>query len=389
LPNSDRRNNFDLIRLFAAIQVIYNHTTVWLHAPGVRSIIGLVDMFPGVAIFFVVSGFLVTQSFVRNEGHVGRYAVNRALRIYPGLWLNFLVIMAMLAITGSLTLSMISPRFFGYLAAQFIIGSDVYGGFLSNFGYDFSRGHLFTGYPSGVLWTINVELGFYVLVPLVFCGAVRKRRWLMNTIIALSAAGSLWAATIMAHQIRIAPNASETFLLTYGPLPYFWIFLLGAAVSLNWDRVRFWFEDQVFAWLSGYLLLSMICVYGFHGAQIDFMKVKILVVIKMIALAGTVLSFAHSYRGLASFLRGNDISYGLYLYHMPIIFTLVGLGFHGAAWLWLAVYGAAGCAATLSWVLVERPALAFKRRGRTPADATHSLREPLSPTGLAQPAAGR
>ena len=387
MPNFDRRNNFDLIRLLAAAQVIYNHTMVWLHAPPARSIEGLVDMFPGVAVFFVVSGFLVTQSFVRSDGRIGRYAINRALRIYPGLWLNFLVILAMLAATGSLTLAMISPRFFVYQAAQFIFGSDVYGSVVSNFGYDFSPGHLFAWYPSAVLWTINVELGFYILVPLVFGAAIRKRRWLLNAAIALGAAGSLWASTIMAHAVKVAPNATDTVLLAYGPLPYFWIFLLGAAVSLNWDRLRFLFEDQVFAWLCGYLLLAVICIYGFGGPMVDFTRVKPLVVIKMIALAGTVLAFAHSWRGLASVLRGADISYGLYLYHMPIVFTLVGLGFRGGAWTWPLVYGGAACAAAASWILVERPALAFKRRWEAGARASHPSREPAPAATIAGPEA--
>jgi hypothetical protein len=67
-----RFNNFDLIRLIAAAQVMYNHSIIWLHIPQLSAIEGLVDMFPGVPIFFVVSGFLVTRSFVQNDGRLGR-----------------------------------------------------------------------------------------------------------------------------------------------------------------------------------------------------------------------------------------------------------------------------------------------------------------------------
>lgn len=363
-PNSERFNNFDLIRLFAAAQIIYIHTTVWLGAPPLQPIEGLVDMFPGVPIFFVISGFLVTQSFVQNNGDIGRYALNRALRIYPGLWVNLLVIMALLAATGSLTFAMIGPEFFKFQAAQFIFGSEKYGFLLSDFRYYFSRALLFRDYPSGVLWTINVELGFYILVPLIFCRPVRTRRWLLNALMALAAAGSLWASTIMAHALKVAPKEMGTALLAYGPLPYFWIFLLGAAVYLNWDRLRFLFEERFFAWLSAYLALAMISTFGFGGPLVDFTRVKVLVVIKTIALAGTALAFAYSHRGLASFLRGRDISYGLYLYHMPIIFVLWGVGFRQSVWLWPVVVASAVIAATLSWSLVEKPALALKRRWR-------------------------
>ena len=52
---------------------------------------------------------------------------------------------------------------------------------------------------------------------------------------------------------------------------------------------------------------------------------------------------------------------------MPIIFVLLSLGWRDSAWLWLVVPASAATAATLSWVLVERPALALKSRWRVRA----------------------
>ena len=270
-------------------------------------------MFPGVPIFFVVSGFLVTQSFLENDSRLGPYALNRAPRIYPGLWTNFLVIIALLTATGSLTLAMVGAEFFKYQAAQFLFGSEKYAFMLSSFRYHFSATQLFHEYPSGVLWTINVGFGFYLLVPLLFHPSIVAQPRLLNALMALAAAAS-WAATIMAHMVKVAPIDPATILLAYGPLPLFpWIFLLGAASYPNWARVRFLFEDRFLGWLSAYLVLGMIATWGLGGPSIDFSRVKPLVVLKSIALAGTGRSFAHSQHGLASFLRGRDISYGLYL----------------------------------------------------------------------------
>jgi peptidoglycan/LPS O-acetylase OafA/YrhL len=357
-----RFNNFDLIRLIAAAQVMYNHSIIWLHIPQLSAIEGLVDMFPGVPIFFVVSGFLVTRSFVQNDGRLGRYAVNRALRIYPGLWANILVILVLLTATGSMTAAMVSPAFFEYQLGQFVFGSEVYGYLLSNFGYDHSPGHFFShGYPSGVCWTINVELGFYVLVPVLFSRAVRERRCLLNTVIVLAAVGSIGASAFTAHALKATPNALSNYFLAYGPLPYLWVFLLGAGAYLNWDRLAFVFEDRFASWLSAYLVFAMIDVYGIGSPTVDLARATPLVALKAVLLAGTVLSFAHSCRRLAAPLRGVDLSYGLYLYHMPIIFVMIGLGLHDSVWLWPLIYLCAAVAAALSWFLIERPALAFKR----------------------------
>ena len=62
-------------------------------------------------------------------------------------------------------------------------------------------------------------------------------------------------------------------------------------------------------------------------------------------------------------LRGNDVSYGLYIYHMPIVGLLIQLGRTGSlAWVGVALGSALTCA-VLSWRFVERPFLRRKRVG--------------------------
>jgi peptidoglycan/LPS O-acetylase OafA/YrhL len=77
-------------------------------------------------------------------------------------------------------------------------------------------------------------------------------------------------------------------------------------------------------------------------------------------LAGTVLAFAHSHVSLARVLRGNDLSYGLYLYHLPFFATLSALGVVGRGYLWVVGFGGALSLAALSWFLVERRFLRLK-----------------------------
>src|ERR1700733_8872173 len=86
----DRHNNFDLLRLVAAISVVFSHAFLLGegrqdHEPlmvltGGQCVLGVA----GVFVFFTISGFLVTQSF-EATGSQARFLAKRALRVYPGL----------------------------------------------------------------------------------------------------------------------------------------------------------------------------------------------------------------------------------------------------------------------------------------------------------------
>src|ERR1700739_1019194 len=86
-----RQNNFDVLRLFAAISVIFSHSFLiaegtqdheWLiRLTNNQSILGLV----GVFVFFAISGFLVTQSF-EQTGDAWRFLAKRAFGLFPGLF---------------------------------------------------------------------------------------------------------------------------------------------------------------------------------------------------------------------------------------------------------------------------------------------------------------
>ena len=79
-------NNFDLLRIFAASQVLVCHTALHLHVFAPQWLMKLIYAFPGVPIFFVISGFLISLSYERSSG-LKSYCRNRVLRIYPGLQL--------------------------------------------------------------------------------------------------------------------------------------------------------------------------------------------------------------------------------------------------------------------------------------------------------------
>ena len=61
-------NNFDLLRLFAATEVMLSHAIEHLKLPVWPWVVEIILLFPGVPIFFVISGFLITETFLRRDG---------------------------------------------------------------------------------------------------------------------------------------------------------------------------------------------------------------------------------------------------------------------------------------------------------------------------------
>ncbi len=342
---SVHNNNFDLLRLLAAAQVVAMHASEWLRLPGLPDILTL---FPGVPVFFVISGFLITGSYIGRRQSLHDYARNRILRVYPGMTINLALIFVLMVVTGAITLDALGdPKIYTYFAAIAATGWTKLGGVLAGsksftFGPD-----TLPFFPGGALWTVGVEIGFYILVPLIM-GLPWRR-------LAMVFAASLGLA--------VAQNWLQSSWIDTTIPVYLWIFMLGAGARLAWDRVGWLFRQTFPIWLALHLLLWTVP---------DYKNPTLLAILSVLTLAGCSLSFAHTLPLFSSVLRRQDLSYGVYLYHMPVILTLLWLGYAGDGWLWAAVFAATFAMAALSWFLVERPALTFKRSD-TVRDAAATL----------------
>ena len=87
------QNNFDFLRLFAALAVILSHSyaLLGLKTNPIALLTGINGLFGGgalgtigVSIFFVISGYLITKSWERDP-HPSKYFKKRILWIFPGL----------------------------------------------------------------------------------------------------------------------------------------------------------------------------------------------------------------------------------------------------------------------------------------------------------------
>jgi peptidoglycan/LPS O-acetylase OafA/YrhL len=353
----EHKNNFDLIRLLAALQVFQVHAVSALHLPAPSWLGFIINQLPGVPIFFLVSGYLVAMSLLRGQGGTASYFARRALRIYPALWINIGLIVAALIVTGSLSLHVTSWRFDAWLAAALALGNDIYPSFL--FGKIVDPNGFYVTFPSGVLWTIPVELGFYVLLPLILLkrqsGGVHSG-WL----ILLFGAGSLALGVLLQYLKAAQPEALVTKLLVVTTPAYLWYFLIGTGCAVYWPRLRTLFEGRLGTWLIIHFGLALIDWRWLGNNSIDFHTMTPILPIRVLTLAGLVFSFAFTFRTMSSRLNGTDISYGIYLYHAPIIWTLVALHRQDDGSLWAMVLAPTILLALVSWFVIERPALRMK-----------------------------
>jgi peptidoglycan/LPS O-acetylase OafA/YrhL len=82
----------------------------------------------------------------------------------------------------------------------------------------------------------------------------------------------------------------------------------------------------------------------------------------VVLLIMTVFSFAYSMPALSKkMLRGNDMSYGLYIYHMPVVNLLLFIGLYRKTEYGFMALLACIVLAAISWLIIEKPALRLKR----------------------------
>lgn len=356
----DRSNNFDLIRILAALQVLQLHAGFWMELPRPAWFQHLADQFPGVPIFFIVSGFLVTVSFIRGSGGIPGYACRRALRIYPGLWVNIAFILLLLVLSGSLSPDLTALHFFKWIAVAFSSGADILANFLA--GPLTSPHGFFPFFPSLVLWTIPVEIGFYCLVPIIVLPALsgQRKAWALPASFGIWAVLSLGVMYVFALLQAQRPEALMTKVLSVTTPVYLWYFIIGAVCGTYWARLQWLFVDRFPLWLAAHLSFAAFDALVLGNWAVDFHVITAILPLRVAVLAGVVLSFAFTWRRLGRCLGGADLSYGTYLYHMPVLLTLKYAGASASGWWWPVVIAATLALASVSWFAVERPSLRLK-----------------------------
>ncbi len=339
----DHHNNFNLIRLLAAVQVLCVHVFTHFHMTG--PVVQAFKLIPGVPTFFLISGYLIYTSYKRTRVRGLRaFFTNRFLRIYPALW-------------TCIAIAVLSVAFTGYLSSQhfsvthFVFWIFAQASFLQFYNPPFMRAYG-AGVLNGALWTITVELQFYVLTPLLFY-LLHHRMRLFAIIFAASLALNLYLRAYLDWNIIAMKLVYVSFAS--------WLYMyMTGFLAAEFQQVGSWAQKSPYIVLVVGLIASQSLIGSYetnaaNGINPISVAILALLIIKCSTQKITVLP------GIQRFIERNDFSYGLYLYHMPVInFLLFETMFSRIAG-WLLVLPVSAAAATLSWYLVERPALRHKK----------------------------
>jgi peptidoglycan/LPS O-acetylase OafA/YrhL len=334
------RAEIDGLRALAVAAVILYHAGVPGFAGG----------YLGVDVFFVISGFLITQLLESSAGDhrlrtLTEFYLRRARRLLPALY----VLLAVSALVAALLYLPDELRRFGrsLLLATVLLGNF---GAARDGGY-FSPDARFT--PLRHLWSIGVEEQFYLLFPLfLFALALlpaARRRWLVAASLLLSLGLSYWAAGRWPVQ-------------NYYMLPTrAWELLIGVLLALSpaWSQTSAR-SNQLLSLAALAALGTVICqarVIGFPGIPTVVACVSTAVLISSNSRSLTAVGRALSWRPLV--LTGL-ISYSLYLWHAPILAFYSYYNIKDPSWpallvLLCAIY----LVAYLSWAAVEKPVRAM------------------------------
>lgn len=344
--------NFNMIRLVAASMVIFSHAFLisektsanepFMRLLGEGKNLGKF----GVYVFFITSGFLVTQS--AQFGSVGAFLWRRALRIYPAL-----VVCTLLGVYA------LGPLFsplgvLGYLRSSLHLRTTVYSVLNPNHGmvlpnvqfYDPAISWLAT-FTNGSLWTISQEIFCHLaLAALMAIGLLRP------PLVAIAlAVGVSWELFFEHPWPDSKLMTNFTFIAPY--------FFCG---SLLWFVMERWQLNIVLALI--FVALGVL----FHVFWPDYLYGPMLFAYPLVYIATAPII------RLPTLNRLGDVSYGTYLYGWPVEQVVNhALGQYSTPWTVFALSLPTSLLfGWLSWHLLEKRALRLKR-------ISFLQREPVSP----------
>lgn len=329
-------NNFDCIRLILATSVVFLHFDHLVNDPAVSAVLRYTKFLSGHAVeaFFVVSGFVVFMSYDRARD-LRSYVVSRLFRLYPVYLAAILLVGSLPFLLSSCTdQDLFSSAWFKYLAANLMFLNFLQPSLPCVFDANFDKA------LNGSLWTIKIEVMFYAIVPVLF---FLVRRFGGVFILTLTYILS-WLYSL--GMMKLAERSGSDFYTTLayqlpGQMTYF---SAGVFLYLYYEHFA---ANQ--AWLLP--LSALLLVFQFPG-------------VAPIALGIIVIAVAVTPKYHVDLTKLGDLSYGVYVFHFPIIqlFLQMHLFEKSRVGLFFAVLAATFFVAFLSSRLIEKPAANLKKR---------------------------
>ncbi|WP_346983291.1 acyltransferase [Chryseobacterium sp. POE27] len=287
------KNNFDFLRVLLAFIVFLGHLGT-LSASDELKILKYSPIEIAVFGFFVISGFLIARSYERSSS-LKSYLSKRIRRIVPA----YLLVIFLCAIL----LSLVST----YSFTEYFSNSQVYkylfwNSLFLNFKAPWLPGVFGNQAVNGALWTLKIEISYYFCLPLLFLLFGKNNKYRNISLVIL-----YFLSLTYLNYFESADKISAAKQLP-GTLSYF---IPGMLIYFNFDQF-IKNKNTLFIIAVTTVWIDMICnITLFSPVMIGII----------------VLYIAYSFKFLNNFGKYGDFTYGIYIFHFPIIrvFTTLGL----------------------------------------------------------------
>jgi peptidoglycan/LPS O-acetylase OafA/YrhL len=390
----------DGCRALAAVGVLITHVSLLSGFSNRSTTIGpyLARMDVGVSVFFVLSGFLLYRPFVAARfagepaGDVGAYARRRLMRILPAYWVALTVVGFVLKAPGFVEPHSIVSH---YLLLQIYDSTQLIGG------------------PIQQAWSLATEVAFYVFVPFWAWVMSRRKRGATHQLrLEVIALVALFIASALGNLGLIKIGVDDSTFAQLGTwlpfrigdfIPGMLLAVASAWVSHNKIRLAPWLRSPQLALGSW---LAALAVFWFVSTQLGlpmfpiFTPTQAYVVRVLYLLFAALLVIpavlARSEKGFVATTAANPIaiwvglvSYGIYIWHeawQDIYLRITDQPALNTSFVKMLAFTSVLTliSATLSWYLIERPAIRWGSRNRR-TSALLTVKNPPAEASPVQP----
>lgn len=312
----------DGLRAFAVIFVLLRHTFKpfdddWSHLFIIYSYNALTPMLNGwigVDLFFVLSGFLITQSFKKYEHStiaLKAYCMKRILRIVPTYYVMLVLCSLLVLIEGSMNVTQLAYSFTYHLL----------------FLQDYLPPNI-----NVVFWSLGVEQKFYMLallfLPFVFW-VFKKHSTIGVTVVILSCIIIGIITRYMGYLLADSPNTYDGFFLSarspfHACLEPLLLGILIAILHANQSNLNVRITIGAARVVFRFSLILLICIIFYTPLMASISMFDALLQPTLISFCMAGLVFGAAFRGACTWLESKFLqkiailSYSLYLVHLPL-----------------------------------------------------------------------
>jgi len=333
----DPKNNFDHIRLFLALAVFFFHTAELTQLSNFLFFKEFISASVAVHSFFIVSGFLIFMSYERSSS-LKSYFEKRFRRIGPAYVTVVILAFIILSLFSFLPLLeyYTSIESWKYLLANLstlgFLHPSLSGVFTENY----------ITAVNGALWTIKVEIMFYLFVPLI---AFMYHWWGITKTLIIVFIFSVFYYYSMAYLAQYYHK--PFFIILQRQLPGQMMFF--SAGALLYYHYKAFLKNKYFIFilaLIGYIGSKYYTIYPLYALSLSII---------VIYLATAIVYLGH-------IAKYGDLSYGIYIWHFPVIQTFIAIGlFNSNPWFTLGLLSVTVLLLSwLSWHFIEKPFLSKK-----------------------------